>query len=287
MPIAAARRRTTPALLLAALLVMAVSSRAQAQQRPLVTEDPEVIGAGRILFEAGVETGRNVQYPLSGLHGNRVSLLAGWSFGLGRIGELQVDGGYQWLGIDGREPALFADEVAPDITRATSVVDVTVATKVRVISETATRPSVGLRFATRLPNASNESGLGLDTTDFYVSALVGKTAGPIRIVANAGLGILGDPLNATAQKDQFLYGVSLARALTKNLEAVAEAAGRSVISSGTPPPGLEAQGEARAAMRYTRGSVRLDGGLLIGITRQSPDFGVMIGMTIVGQAWAP
>ena len=283
----AATRLVLPLVIRAAVIALVLPSVALAQQRPLTTEDPEVIGAGRVLFEAGVETGRNAQYPSSGLRGNRVALLAGWSFGLGRIGELQIDGGYEWLGIDGRDPAPFADLVPPDITRATSVVDVTVATKVGVLEETPSRPAVGLRFATRLPNASNESGLGLDTTDFYVTALVGKTTGPVRIVANAGLGILGDPLNATAQKDQFLYGVSLARAMTANLEAVAEVAGRSVVSSGTPPPGLEAQGQARAAVRYTRGPARLDGGILVGITRRSPDFGIMIGITIVGQAWAP
>ena len=41
-----------------------------------------------------------------------------------------------------------------------------------VLSETTGRPAVGLRFATKLPNATNESGLGLDTTDFYASLLV-------------------------------------------------------------------------------------------------------------------
>ena len=51
-----------------------------------------------------------------------------------------------------------------------------------------------MRFATRLPNASNESGLGLDTTDFFVSGLFGKTVQSIRFVGNVGLGILADPV---------------------------------------------------------------------------------------------
>src|SRR5688572_1104555 len=54
-------------LLLAALLL---ASAAAAQQRPLVTEDPEPIGAGRMLIEAGLDYAHDQQYPASGLQGN-------------------------------------------------------------------------------------------------------------------------------------------------------------------------------------------------------------------------
>ncbi len=47
-----------------------------------------------------------------------------------------------------------------------SIEDFVIGTKVRVVPEGMSRPSIGLRFATKLPYASNESGLGLDTTDF-------------------------------------------------------------------------------------------------------------------------
>ena len=54
--------------------VSACSAHARrAQQRPLTTEDPEVIGAGRVLVEAGVESGQNARYFLSGLKGDRVA----------------------------------------------------------------------------------------------------------------------------------------------------------------------------------------------------------------------
>ena len=52
---------------------------ASAQQRPLTTEDPEVIGAGRVLVEAGVESGQNARYFLSGLKGDRVATPVGVS----------------------------------------------------------------------------------------------------------------------------------------------------------------------------------------------------------------
>jgi len=67
-----------------------------------------------------------------------------------------------------------------------------VATKIRLLAEGASRPALGIRFATKLPNASNESGLGLDTTDFYIALLGAKTVQSIRVVGNFGVGILAD-----------------------------------------------------------------------------------------------
>ena len=53
-------------LVLVLLAIAAVSRTAAAQQRPLVTEDPEVIGAGRILLEGGMDLLRKAQCNLYG-----------------------------------------------------------------------------------------------------------------------------------------------------------------------------------------------------------------------------
>src|SRR5438034_29341 len=83
----------------AGLLLLAAP--ATAQQRPLVAEDPEPVGAGRILLEGGVDFLHDQQYPVSGLAGNlwRVPTL-GVSVGISSIAELQIDGGlYSHLSI--------------------------------------------------------------------------------------------------------------------------------------------------------------------------------------------
>jgi hypothetical protein len=262
--------------------MMAWPSAVHAQQRPLTTEDPETIGAGRFLLEGGLETGQDARYPLSGLRGDRFAMPLGVSFGLGSIAELQLDGGYTWFGIDSRGAAPLADRVPADATRTHDLIDLVVATKIRLTSEAGRRPAVGVRFATRLPNASNESGLGLDTTDFSFALLSGKTVGPVRVVANAGLAILSDPLVGTIQHDAFLGGVSIARAISKGLEVAGEIGGQKVLFADLPPIGAEPLGEVRAVVRYTRGRTRVDGGILFGLTERSPDFGVMAGVTIVG-----
>jgi hypothetical protein len=269
----------------APLFVACLCGTATAQQRPLVTEDPEPIGAGRLMLEAGVEWGQGEKFPASGLTGDLWRLpVIGVSFGISSIAELQFDTGYQRLGIDAREPAPFSDVVEPgDSTSA--VLDVVVGTKVRFLSESGGRPALSARFATKLPNASNESGLGLDTTDFLATLAVGKTMGSVRVVGNAGMGILGDPTRGDRQNDVFLYGVSVARAFTDRAELVGEVNGRAHTAGGEPPPGTESRGQVRIGGRYTRGAARFDAALVAGLTSRDSSIGFSAGVTYVFDAF--
>jgi hypothetical protein len=279
-------RLTAAALVAVALL--AAPGAAAAQQRPLVTEDPETIGAGRILIEGGVDYARDARFPVSGLEGHRLRLpTVGLSFGLSSIAELQIDGGiYNRLTITDRDPAApLAALVTATGDSTASVEDLVVATKVRVLSEGTSRPSMGLRFATRLPNASNESGLGLDTTDFYASMLLAKTVESVRVVGNIGLGILGDPTQGDRQNDVLTYGVSFARALTFSTEIVGEVNGRLNVREGTAPPGTETRGTLRLGARYTTGTLRVDGAVLFGATGDDPGIGMTAGFTYVFDAF--
>jgi len=268
-----------------ALVCVLAAAPVAAQQRPLVTEDPEVVGAGLVLIEGGFDYSRDIVYPASGLQGNllRVPTL-GVSFGLSSIAELQIDGGiHNRLAIThtgvGNAPLEDQLDITGDST--SDVEDIVVATKIRLAHETPGHPAFALRFATKLPNASNESGLGLDTTDFHVQALVGKTVRSLRIVGNIGLGILGDPTQGANQNDVLTYGVSLARAVKEGVEVVGEVNGRVSTRSGTPPEGTESRSIFRVGGRFTRGTVRLDAGILLGVTSLDPSFGFTAGATWV------
>jgi hypothetical protein len=257
---------------------------AAAQQRPLVTEDPETIGSGLILFEAGLDQQREVLYPASGLQGNllRVPVL-GLSFGVSSIAEIQIDGGfYNRLTVTSRRDAPLSSLLDFTGNKTSDVEDLVVATKIRLLSETEGRPAIGLRLATRLPNAGNESGLGLDTTDFFVSALVGKTVQSIRVVGNVGLGILPDPVVGNRQNDVLTYGLSVARAIRQGLEVVGEVNGRaSTRDDDDTPIGTESRANMRAGARFTRGTVRVDAGLIVGMTSRDPSIGFTAGLTWV------
>jgi hypothetical protein len=266
-----------------ALVLASSAAAAQAQQRPLLTEDPETIGAGLVLLEGGIDNQREVFYPASGLQGNLLRLpTLGVSFGISSIAELQIDGGlYNRLSITSREDAPLANQLDFTGNSTHAVEDLVVATKIRMLSETASRPAFGIRLATKLPNASNESGLGLDTTDFYVAGLVGKTVQSIRFVGNLGLGILGDPVRGDRQNDVLTFGASVARAVRQGLEIVGEINGRLDTRAGEAPVGTESRGAMRIGGRFTRSTVRADAGLIFGMTSKDPSIGVTAGLTWV------
>ncbi len=267
--------------LVISVIAFLAASGAYAQQRPLVTQDPETVGAGRLLIEGGIEYDRDATYPVSGLSGNVVRVpLVGLSIGVSSIAEIQIDqASLSHLAIKDRRVAPLSGLVTATGTSSTDADDLLIGTKVRIAPETSSRPAFGFRFATKLPNAGNESGLGLDTTDFLASILVGKTTESVRIVGNIGLGILGDPTNGSRQNDVITYGLSFARAITNGAEVVGEANGRANTRSAGPLPGTESRSIIRMGLRYTKGGWRGDGAVLFGATSNDPGIGFSAGFT--------
>ena len=156
------------------LILICGAASLRAQQRPLQVEDANGIGGGNILIQVGTDFAHSVRFPLSGLTGDlwRIGLLR-MDFGLGEIADLTISGGVRdHLFITSRADAPLSDllELAnPSGTGAFD--DLIVATKARVLAEALNRPAIAVKVATRLPNAKHPSGLGLDTTDFFASAL--------------------------------------------------------------------------------------------------------------------
>ena len=270
-----------------AFALSAAASPALAQQRPLVTEDPEPIGAGRVLIEGGFDLAHDYQNPVSGLKGNLISVpTIGISIGLSSIAELQIDGGvYNSLSITSRNPnAPLASLLTVTGDSTHDVSNAVIATKVRILSETASRPAIGIRFAMKLPNASNEKGIDLDTTDTSGLLLIAKTVQSIRVVGNLGAAILTNPTSGVGQNDVLLYGVSFARAVTQEVELVGELNGRA-STRNNPFPGTESRGILKIGGRYTHGPVRVDAGVFVGMTTIDPTVGFTAGFTYVFNAF--
>src|SRR5262245_37063273 len=270
------------------VLSLALAAPAAAQQRPFGTEHQATIGPGPDLFEGGFDMQQEIFFPVSGLQGDLMRLpTLGLSFGLSSIAELQIDGGlYNRLHVTDRTTAPLSGMLDFTGDYTSDVEDIVVATKVRVLSETPGRPAIGLRFATKLPNASNENGIGLDTTDFYATLLVGKTVQSVRLVGNAGLGILGDPTRGDRQGDVLQYGFSVARAVRQGVEIVGEINGRYQPNDDlSAPPGSDTRSALRFGGRFTHRTVRIDGGIIVGLTKRDPSFGIMAGLTWVFHAF--
>jgi hypothetical protein len=271
----------------ALVAVLGCAAPAIAQQRPLQTEDPETIGAGRILLETGIDYERDYFLPVSGLRGNLLTVpTIGVSIGVSSIAEIQLDGAvYQKLSITEQVPfAPFSKLLKLDGDSTADVDDLNIGMKVRFLSETAGRPAMGLRFSTRLPNASNESGLGKDIQDFSASLVFGKTVQSVRVVGNVGILILGNPVTTAAQDDLLAYSLSVARAISPAAEVVGEFVGRANFAN-IVTPGAEDRGLLRFGSRYTISGVRFDAGVLLGLTPRDPEIGFTAGLTWVFDAF--
>ena len=281
--------RKLPILCVGVVMIGLTAAPALAQSRPLATEDPEVVGPGQILFEAGVDYGQDMFYPASGLKGNlwRVGTF-GLNIGVSSIAEIQIKGALRDnLAITSRSLAPLSGLVTVplDETSTSDFPDGMIGAKIRFAAEAASRPSMAIKFATKLPNEGNESGLGLDTMDFHFNMAIGKTVQSTRVVGNIGFGILSSPTDGNTQNDVLNYGVSVAQATRSGVELVAEINGRQNTRSGAAPIGTESRSMMRLGARFTHAAVRFDAAFLAGVTERDPVWGFTAGLTWVFKAF--
>jgi hypothetical protein len=269
-------KRTTIALAVALAGGAFCIAPLSAQPWPFRTEEPALVAPGAVAARIGVEIGGGRGYPASGLSGTAVRLPAALRFGFGRA-ELSVEGGYEFLSIDDFAPAPLDSmlDVSGDGTH--DVIDPVIGMKVRIADESPAFPAWSFRVATRLPAAGNGSGLGLDTTDFWLWLLAGKSIGPARVAANLGAGVLGIPTRGDRQNDVWGYGLSVVAPLGVGWEAGAEVQG-SLDLRGDTPIGTEERGEARVGIRRSAGRFALDAALIVGLEDPDPDLGVELGL---------
>lgn len=277
---------THPARILGALcLALALFACAQAQQRPLLTEDVDIIEPGSLRIEAGIDFLQNAKFPLSGLTGDltRVGVI-GVTIGLSPNVEVQVEGVAQnVLSINSQTvPSPLPLAFAPGATSTNDTGDFTLATKIKFRSETRRGPSLGFRFGVQLPNSNQARGIGANQTNAFGSLLFGKKFGRdgrVNLFGNLGIGILTAPLEAFTQNDVLLYGFAGIVRVNKQLSIAGEVNGRANTRSGSAPLGTESQAEARLGMQIRASGLRFDFAGIAGLTEFSPRSGVTFGVT--------
>src|SRR3954447_22967936 len=105
------------------LLFVSACFTAQAQQRPLVTEDVDIIPPGSIRIQAGLDFMQNARFPVSGLTGDltRVGVI-GINVGLSPNVEFQIEGVAQnFLSINSRTPGAIPLALAPGVNSTNDV----------------------------------------------------------------------------------------------------------------------------------------------------------------------
>ena len=270
------------ALLLLALLCV---GSARAQQRPLLTEDVDIIPPGTLRIEAGIDFVQNAKFPLSGLTGDltRVGVI-GINVGLSPNVEFQINGVVQnVLSVNSvTVPSPIPLELASGVTSTNDTGDFTLSTKIKLRNETRHGPSLGFRFGVQLPNSNESRGIGLNQINAYGTILVGKKFGRdgrVNTFGNLGLGILTAPLEAFTQNDVLLYGAATIIRLNKRINFAGEINGRASTRRGRAPLGTESLSEARLGMQIKASGLRFDFAGIAGLTDFSPRSGVTFGVT--------
>ncbi len=273
-----------PARFLSLALLLSCASLAHAQQRPLVTEDVDIIPPGTIRIEAGIDFMQGAKYTVSGLKGDltRVGVI-GVSFGMGPNVEFQIEGVAQnYLSINSRGPSAIPLNLAPNANSTNDTGDFTLSAKFKLRNETRRGPSLGFRFGVQLPNSSQGTGIGLNQTNAYGSILVGKKFGEdgrFNTFGNLGIAILTAPTQLFSQNDVLTYGVAGIFRLNKQFSIAGEVNGRANTRPGNGPLGTESMSEARLGMQIRASGLRFDFAGIKGLTSFSPNSGFTVGVT--------
>ncbi len=254
------------------------------QQRPLLTEDVDIIPPGSMRIEAGLDFVQRAKYPVSGLTGDltRVGVI-GINIGLAPNVEVQIEGVAQnFLSINSRGVSAIPLNLTSSANSTNDVGDFTLWTKIKLRNETAHLPSFGFRFGVQLPNSNQSRGIGLNQTNAYGQVLFGKKFGQnarVNTFGNLGIGILTSPTGLFSQNDVLTYGVAGIVRLNKQFNVAGEVNGRANTRPGSGPLGTESQGEARLGMQVRASGMRFDFAGIKGLTKLSPRSGLTVGVT--------
>lgn len=275
--------------LAASTLVFAVAAIVSAQQRPLLTEDVDIIKPGVIRIESGFSFLQKQRFPLSGLEGDLVKLAdTRLSFGLAPSVEFQIEWTVQnFLSIKSRGAAAIPLKLGANQSDTNDVGDARLWMKIKLRNESRTAPAVGFRFGVELPNSNQARGIGTNTTNFYGMITVGKhLGGKLNVFGNLGLGILTAPLEATSQNDVLLYGLAGTYSASDRLTLLGEVNG--FHSTRTHAPlGTEDSSEARLGAQIRALGVRWYAAGIFGLSKRAPKTGLALGITYDWDAFNP
>ena len=257
---------------------------AHAQQRPLITEDVDIIPPGSLRIEAGVDFVQKARFPVSGLTGDLTRAgVIGINVGLAPNVEFQIEGVAQnVLSINSRGTSAIPLNLASNANSTSDIGDFTLWAKIKLRNETRRAPSFGFRFGVQLPNSNQARGIGLNQTNAYGQILFGKKFGQdarVNTFGNLGIGILTAPTNLFSQNDVLTYGVASIVRLNRQFSLAGEVNGHANTRPGSGPLGTESQGEARLGMQIRASGLRFDFAGIKGLTKRSPRSGITVGVT--------
>ncbi len=283
-------RSNAPQLFLTLFATVIFALTASAQQRPLVTEDVEIVKPGSVRFELGFDFVQDKNFPLSGLNGDltRVGVFSA-TFGLAPNVEFETGGVFQnFLSINRQfQPSAVPLQLSSATNSTHDTGDFYLATKIKLRPETKRIPAIGFRFGAELPNSNQSRGIGVNQINFFATALASKQFGSrIRVMGNLGLGILTAPAALFTQNDVLLYGLAASYKYSDRLTLVGEVNGR-YNTRKTAPLGTESDGVARLGARVRASGLIWDIAGIKGFNRHSAQSGITFGVSYEASLFQP
>jgi len=268
--------------ILALLFIATSASIAAAQQRPLLTEDVDIIKPGFIRIETGFEFLQDQRFPLSGLRGYLTKISdTRLSFGMAPNVEFQIEWTVQnLLSIDSRMASGVPLKLGANSNDTNDVGDVTLWMKMKLRNETNRLPGIGFRFGVQLPNTDQTRGIGTNTTNLFSMITAGKRlAGQkLNLFGNIGLGILQAPINEFTQNDVLMFGLAGIYTVSDDLNIVGEVNGYHSTRKRTPL-GTEDFSQARIGAQLRALGVRFNAAGIFGLSKNAPRTGLALGVT--------
>jgi hypothetical protein len=278
-----------PQFIVVLLLAASLSCAAQAQQRPLITEDIEIVKPGAARFEFGFDLQQDRNFPVSGLNGDLTRLgVVALTIGIAPNVEIETGGVIQnYLSINSQyQPS----SVPLQLSRATNSThdtgDFYIAAKFKLRNETRRLPALGFRFGAELPNSSQGRGIGLNQTNFFATAIASKHFDRFHVFANLGVGIITAPLDLFTQNDVLLYGLAATYRYNDRVTFAGEVNGR-YSTRRRPPLGTESDGAARLGARIRAAGLLWDVAGIKGLHTNSSRSGVSFGVSYEANLFQP
>ena len=131
--------------LLALAFALSACAAARAQQRPLITEDVDVLQPGSLRVEVGIDFMQDAKYPVSGLTGDltRVGVI-GFHVGLSPNVEFSIEGVAQnFMSINTRGASAVPLSIPAGENSTNDTGDFRLSTKIKLRNETRRGPRHG------------------------------------------------------------------------------------------------------------------------------------------------
>ncbi|MBI1737936.1 MAG: hypothetical protein HYR58_01650 [Acidobacteria bacterium] len=268
-------------LALTVLICLVAGLPLSAQNRPLRTVDAETVPAGTVRVQVGFDFLQDVDFPLSGLSGDMTSVgVVQIRMGVGKIAEVQLEGAvHHFLDVK-KQVGAFVTPVLTGPNSTHDVGDFSIATKIRLLSETKKRPALGFRFGYQMPNSNQSRGIGSNTSNVFAEFILQKHFRKLNLMGNAGVAILQAPAANFTQNDVLTFGAGFSYAAHRRINVVGEVAGFHSTRKMSPSlVGTESRSQGRFGLQILAGGFQWDVAGLAGITKSSPRSGFTFGIS--------